>query len=253
MTSASAAMLSNVEAKDKQHGSRSGSKDGVSPPEASGADKGISLLGRQPASTENSANTPNNPPNMANAEMRLKDKLSPSYPLSPTSPLSPPAGPGSPDAFDEPPVADNYSKLPVYTVPTTSVYHSIKVPAGPKESAAPVHLSGQLNSTPTTTPPPNTPLHPYSPRGSFSSTEIRRELRSTSMNPVVDGPSERERLLANHAAADSSTPKERPLFGTTAATKDSTCFVLKVLPFEHSFSFFFSFFSSANFFFLLCF
>lgn len=140
---------------------------------------------------------------------------------------------------------------PVFQIPPTNVYHQIKTPLQASSAAA---KDPKLNSTPSTTPPPNTPLHPfYAPSSSssdVSSPAPAGHRLSSSSNPIPAAERRSKRGVVRGSFAlrcllcpgptrgplqmrDSSMDnvvsvfEGEKMFGTTAATKNSTCFVCK--------------------------
>jgi len=137
-------------------------------------------------------------------------------PHSLQSPLSP-EYPQSPPVTDEP--LTTQPGPAIYSVPVNSVYHQIRLPTG--DAAA-------MGVKPHTSTPQETAVPP-TPAVARHESPLRPITRSTSHNPI-NVPSGR-RLLStsgeeDHAVSKPTAAPERP-FGSTPATKDSTCFLLK--------------------------
>jgi len=107
--------------------------------------------------------------------------------------------------------------IPIFNIPSHNVYHSIRPPV--HNSQRSVKPATTPSSTPPiSTPPPNTPLHP------FGGNHPKRG--SSASNPIIP---QREALVRSTSVDEIQEIMDVPQlpFGSTANTKDSTCFVCK--------------------------
>lgn len=106
----------------------------------------------------------------------------------------------------------------MFTIPPSHVYHQIRTPLQERKK----HAAPELNSTPSTTPPPNTPLHPF-----YSEPATSPLISSANPIPARRGQMVRSSSVDDVGVGAYTSAGGGAVFGMTAATKDSTCYLCK--------------------------